>query len=131
MIYSIAESALGSNVSNVKVGKHLLKVSLENQMDESDEYMQSSELFAAGISSSICAAIRKHITHQNWDVKFIHVSVSIFEAQSNSNSTYFHCDVKLNGKLSTEQISQLNHIVQEAEVYKMLNSRLELNLELS
>jgi uncharacterized OsmC-like protein len=131
MIYSIAESLVSSKSSDVKVGKHLIKVSNEGEINEFEEYIESSELFAAGISSSICSAIKKHIANHNWEVKFIHVGVSIFETESNSNSTYFHCDVKLNGKLSPSQLQELNHAVQAADVYKMLNSKLELSLELS
>ncbi len=131
MIYSIAESSIPSKSSDVKVGKHLIKISNEGEINEFDDYIQSSELFAAGVSSSICSAIKQHIANRNWEVKFIHVGVSIFETESSINSTYFHCDVKLNGKLSVEQMQELNQAVQAAEVYKMLNSKLELSLELS
>jgi uncharacterized OsmC-like protein len=131
MIYSTAETAFKTEIAEVKVGKHILNVSLESNAEESDLNIQSNELFSAAISSSICSEIKRHVILKKWDVSFMHVSVSIFDTEMQNNSTYFHCDVKLKGKLTEDQMAELKAIANKADVYRMLQSVLELNLELS
>jgi ribosome-associated translation inhibitor RaiA len=131
MIYSTAETAFKTETAEVKVGKHILNVSLENNAEESDMYIQSNELFSAAISSSICAQIKRHVVLKQWEVSFMHVSVSIFDTEMRNNRTYFHCDVTLKGKLTEDQMTELKAIANNSDVYRMLQSALELNLELS
>jgi uncharacterized OsmC-like protein len=131
MIFSIAESNASSQSASVKVGKHLLSVSLQGELEDAVQDIRANELFSSAISSSICSAVQRHIVLKKWDVSYVHVSVSIFDAELKNNNTYFHCDVKLKGKLSDAQLAELDEVVQRADVYRMLNSQLELNLEMS
>ncbi len=130
MIYSIAETTFNKEVTEVRVGKHILNVSIEHDSIESDVNFQSKELFSAAISSSICTEIKRHVVLKKWDVNFVHVNVSIFDQELNNNNTFFHCDIKLNGKLDAEQIKELKQIAAQSDVYRMLNSKIELSLDL-